>query len=237
MHPFPRSPKLLASAFRSVFVLVIATLSAACREDPTGGPVVAGTVAGIPFTVTSGQVTQALPDGPIRADAAGAVILLNDTPAGLGMSDPATLHLLTLFALQHGGTLTIGAFGSASDPFGPGTAVVVGRNGGAIDYAFYVDSAVVADSSFVPLPPVASEQQWVVTEFYADSVPGYATGSGVTMWPLNDLDPTLGDDVLGCTQGPAMSSTQLTGDRVAFRLTSGFLLAVAAVDTIVGPCI
>lgn len=213
-------------------------LCLACAEDtPTATVVTSGTLAGIPFTVESGQVTQATPDGPIRADGAGAVIVLDDSPAELGMSNPSRLHLLTLFALQHGGTLTIGAFGSASEPFGPGNAVVLGRNGSAIDYAFYVDSAVVADSSFVPRPAVAAEEQWVVTEFYADSVPGYGAGSGLTMWQLNVLDPVLGADVLGCTDGPAMSMVPMTGDRVAYRLTSGFLLGVAVADTIVGPCV
>jgi hypothetical protein len=191
----------------------------------------------VPFTVASGQVTQAAPDGPIRADGAGAVILLDDTPAALGMSNPERLHLLTLFALQHGGTITIGAFGTASEPFGPGNAVVIGRNGSTMDYAFYVDSAVVADSSFSPPPDVAAEQQWVVTEFYADSVPGHGAGSGLTMWQLNELSPALGDDVLGCADGPAMSAVPMTGDRVAYRLTAGFLIGVAVIDTIVGPCV
>jgi hypothetical protein len=210
----------------------------ACREDaPTGTVVSTGTLAGIPFTVASGQVTQASPDGPIVADGAGAVIVLDESPAELGMSNPNRLHLLTLFALQHGGTLTIGAFGTDTEPFGPGTAVVVGRNGNAIDYAFYVYSAVVADSSFFPGPPIAAEEQWVVTEFYADSVPGYGAGSGLTMWQLNELDPVLGNDVLGCTDGPAMSAVPMTGDRVAYRLTAGFLLGITVTDTIVGPCV
>jgi hypothetical protein len=153
------------------------------------------------------------------------------------MSDPRSLHLLTLVALQHGGTLTIGAFGTASDPFAAGTAVIVGRNATAIDYAFYVDSAVFADSTFVPGPAVASEEHWIATEFYADSVPGYGAGSGLAMWPLNDVDPAFGEDVLGCAGGPALSPTHLTGDRVGFRLVSGFLLAVEVVDTIIGPCV
>ncbi len=238
MPPIPRSRKPFApSARHRLAALATAALIAACSEDPTGGPVTGGTLTGVPFTVVSGQVTQAQPDGPIRADAAGAVILLDQTPAALGMSDPQTLHLLSLFALQHGGTLTLGAFGTAGDPFGSGTAVVVGRNLTAIDYAFYIDSVVVADSSVVPAPAVASEQQWIVTEFYADSVPGYVARSGITLWPLNDLAPALGSDVLGCTRGPAASARPLTGDRVAIRLISGFLISVAAVDTIVGPCV
>jgi hypothetical protein len=217
----------------------LAALSAACSEDsPTANVVSSGTIGGVGFTVQSGQVTQALPDGPIRADAAGAVILLNDTPAGLGMSNPERLHLRTLFALQHGGTVTIGAFGTASEPFASGNAVVIGRNGGTFDYAFYVDSVALSDSttSFAP-PAVAGAEQWIATEFYADSVPGYGAGSGLTMWPLNDLSPGLGDDVLGCTDGPAMSTVPMTGDRVAYRLTAGFILGVAVNDTIIGPCV
>ncbi|MSR21202.1 MAG: hypothetical protein EXR91_09525 [Gemmatimonadetes bacterium] len=114
---------------------------------------------------------------------------------------------------------------------------MIGRNQGESDYAFYVDSLVFADSSFVPQPAAANVEQWIVTEFYAENVPGYGAGSGVATWPLNDLAPAFGADVLGCTDGPAMSAALLTGDRVAYRLTSAFLTRVEVVDTIVGPCI
>lgn len=236
MRPGPRSSRRRWT-LASIAVLSPTVLFAACNDDPTSTRVTTGTLGGVPFTVVSGEVFQAFPDGPVRADVAGGEIVLDQTPAALGMSDPNRLHLLTLVALQHGGTLTIGAFGTNGDPFGPGTAVVVGRNGNAIDYAFYVDSAVFADSTFVPAPSSASEEHWIATEFYADSVPGYGAGSGVTMWGLNDVDPALGADVLGCTKGPALSPTPLTGDRVAFRLTAAFLLAVEVTDTIVGPCV
>lgn len=234
----PRSPWLRPRRpLRSIAVFSITFPLVACNDDPTSVPVTSGTLGGVPFTVVSGEVLQGSPDGPLRADALGAEILLDQTPAALGMSNPNRLHLLTLVALQHGGTLTMGAFGNAPAPFGSGTAVVVGRNGNAIDYAFYLDSAVFADSTFSPGPSMASEEHWIATEFYADSVPGYGAGSGITMWGLNDVDPALGDDVLGCTDGPAMSPTPLTGNRVAYRLTSGFLLAIQVVDTIVGPCV
>ena len=210
---------------------------AACNEEPTDVPVTAGTISGVPFTVTAGAVLQPIADGPFYVDPAGAEIVLDPSVGALGMSDSTRLHLRTQFALQHGGTMTIGAFGTPSDPFGPGTAVIIGRNGTAMDYAFYVDSAVFADSTFVPAPAAAGAEQWIVTEFYAQDVPGYGAGSGMAMWPLNDLDPALGEDVLGCTLGPAMHTATVSGNRVAYRFASGFLVGVEVVDTIVGPCV
>lgn len=207
-----------------------------CAE-PTKPPVLSGTIGGVAFTVVSGSVLQPVANGPIYADGAGAEILLDADPAALGMSDSATLHLRTQFALQHAGTITIGAFGTSSDPFGPGTAVVLGRNQLEIDYAFYVDSLLFADSLFVPSVPAVNEEHWIITEFYAADVPGHGAGSGVAMWPLDDLDPALGEDVLGCTIGPAMSAALLSGDRVAYSLRGGFIIGVEVVDTIVGPCV
>jgi hypothetical protein len=199
--------------------------------------VLAGSIGGVSFTVVSGSVLQPVPNGPIYADAAGADVVLDSDPGALGMSNPRRLHLRTQFALQHGGTLTIGAFGTSSDPLGPGTAVIIGRDQGEIEYTLYVDSLAFADSSFVPAGVAANAEHSIVTEFYAENVPGYGAGSGVTMWPLDDLAPAFGADVLGCTDGPAMSAALLTGDRVAYSLTSAFLIEVEVVDTIVGPCI
>jgi hypothetical protein len=218
-----------------VAAIAIAALSA-CSEDPTNVPVTAGTIGGIAFSVTTGAVLQPNADGPLFADGAGAVIVLEPSVGALGMSVPTRLHLRTQFALRDSGSITIGAFGTRSDPFGPGTDVRIERNGLALDYTFRVASAVFVDSTFVPLP-ASNLEQWVVTEFYAQDVPGYGAGSGVAMWPLNDLDPTLGEDVLGCTPGPAMHTATLGGDRVAYRITSGFLIGLEVVDTIVGPCV
>jgi len=208
----------------------------ACTEEPTDTRVNSGTINGVAFTVAGGELHQPAEDGPVYGDVGGALIVLDDTPAALGMTDPARLHLRVTFALRHGGTITIGAFGTAADPLGPGTAVVIGRNDIDLEYAFYVDNAVFADSAFAT-PADASLEQTVVAEFYAANVPGYAAGSGVAMWPINDLTPSLGEDVLGCSRGPAMSPNVLTGNRVAFGLGSAFILDVEVVDTIVGPCV
>ncbi len=212
-------------------------LAIAGCEEPTAPPVLSGSIGGVPFTVVSGSVLQPIQDGPIFADAAGAEVVLDSHPGALGMSDPRRLHLRTQFALQHAGTITLGAFGTTSDPFGPGTAVVIGRNQAQFEYAFYVDSLVFADSAFVPAPTAPNVEQWIVTEFYAEDVPGYGAGSGVAMWPLDDLAPTLGEDVLGCADGPAMSTAVLSGDRVAYSLRAAFIVAVEVLDTIVGPCV
>jgi hypothetical protein len=153
------------------------------------------------------------------------------------MTDPDRLHLRTTFALRHGGTITMSAFGSAADPLGSGNAVVIGRNNAQFEYAFYVDDAVFADSAFVPAPTQPDVEHTVVTEFYAQDVPGYGAGSGLAMWPLDDATPSLGEDVLGCAGGPAMTSTLPSGDRMAFALANAFILALEVVDTTVGPCI
>jgi hypothetical protein len=57
------------------------------------------------------------------------------------------------------------------------------------------------------------------------------------MWPLDDVTPSLGADVLGCTGGPAMTTTLQSGNRMAYALADAFILAVQVVDTTVGPCI
>lgn len=221
----------------SLRLACLMTLAVAGCEEPTAPPVLSGSIGGVPFTVVSGSVLQPVVDGPIFADAAGAEVVLNSDPGSLGMSDSRRLHLRTQFALQQGGTITFAAFGTSSDPFGPGTAVVIGRNQGEFEYAFYVDSLVFADSAFVPALAATNVEQWVVTEFYGEDVPGYGAGSGVAMWPLNDLDPTLGEDVLGCTDGPAMSAAVLSGDRVAYSLKGAFVIDIEVVDTIIGPCV
>ena len=232
MHPCPAARPFEASL---VAALVLAS---ACEETPTD-VVTSGTISGIPFTVASGTVKQSAADGPIVgevSDVGGALIVLEGSPAALGMSDPSRLHLRTTFALRHGGTITISAFGTAASPFGSGNAVVIGRDDAELEYAFYVDSAVFADSAFVPAPADADVEHAVVTEFYAQDVPGYGAGSGVAMWPLDDLTPSLGDDVLGCGSGPAMSMGTSSGDRVVFALAEAFILDIQVVDTVVGPC-
>ena len=212
-------------------------LAVAGCEEPTAPPVLSGEIGGVAFTVVSGSVLQPVANGPIFADSAGAEIVLDGSPGTLGMSDPRRLHLRTQFALRHGGTVAIGAFGTASDPFGPGANVLIERNQAEIEYTFYLDSTVFADSFFAAPPAGANAEHVIVTEFYAEVVPGYGAGSGVAMWPLNDVDPAVGADVLGCADGPAMSAALLTGDRVAYSLREGFIIGIEVVDTIVGPCI
>ena len=89
----------------------------------------------------------------------------------------------------------------------------------------------------MPAPDDPNVEHTVVTEFYAQEVPAYGTGSGLTMWRLDDLTPAAGEDVLGCSRGPAMSARTLSGDRMAFALADAFILGVEIVDTTVGPCI
>jgi hypothetical protein len=226
---------------RSCFLVPCVTLllgAVACDEAPTD-VVTSGTISGIPFTVVSGVVKQATDDGPILGEvtgSSGALIVLEGDPAALGMTDPERLHLRTTFALRHGGTLTMSGFGTSADPLASGNAVVIGRNNSQFEYAFYLDSAAVTDSAFVPAPADPNVEHTVVTEFYAQDVPGYGAGSGLTMWRLDDLTPSRGADVLGCVSGPAMSTRMLSGDRMAFALAEAFILAVEVVDTIVGPC-
>ena len=129
------------------------------------------------------------------------------------------------------------AFGTSSDPLGSGNGVVIGRNNTRFEYAFYVDDALFADSAFVPAPSDPDVEHTVATEFYAQDVPGYGAGSGLTMWRLDDSTPSAGEDVLGCARPAAMSTTPRTGNRMAFALTQAFILEIEVVDTAVGPCI
>jgi len=215
----------------------------ACKSDSTNLPVqvTSGTMSGVAFHVTAGTVYQSTPDGPIHADSLGATVVLDEAPAGLGMTDPERLHLRTHFALSNHGSLQIAAYGSEGDEIDSGLSVLLDRVGGQINYGFFVSdsgSTPVADSSFDPPPSDASHEQWVATEFYAQDVPGYGAGSGITMWPLTEDEtvPTSGGDVLGCTAGPVTQSTTYDGDRVAYLLRSAFIVGVDVVDSIVGPC-
>jgi len=226
---------------RGVSVALLLLLgAAACDRQPVGLvllPVVSGTIDGHAFTVTGGTMFQARPDGPLYADASGGRVVFTEDPAGLGMSDPDLLQLRTQFALSDGGSLQVAAFGTAGAEFTSGLWVLLARDGAAINYDFVLGGTSFADSAFFPPPPIPSAELWVVTEFYADSVPGYPAGeSGIAMWELEDLTPTFNEDVLRCDPGPATDPTPAPGDRVGYALQSAWVLAVEVVDQVVGPC-
>jgi hypothetical protein len=217
-----------------LLLAAVLAVTTACQEDPVTTTVNTGTIGGVPFTVFDGMLHQTAEDGPVLGDFTGALLVLDQSPAELGMSDGRRLHLRTTFALRHGGQIVMAAFGPNADPLGPGTGVRMGRNNARFEYVVYVTTTPFLDSLFIPAD--ASIEHTVVTEFYADSVPGYGAGSGMAMWPLDDLTPSSGEDVVGCSRGPAMSSVAtLPGDRIAYRLADAFILAVEVVDTIVGP--
>ena len=217
-------------------LLIAAFALTACNEDPPTGPVSSGTITGVAFTVRSGSVFQPEADGPIRGES-GAVVVLDLDPAGLGMSDPDKVHLVTGFALPNGASLTISGFGTSADPLGSGASVTITRSGFDFDYQFRLEGAPFAGALFDPQPPSASDVHWISTEFYADSVPGYDSGtSGAAAWNIDDLDPAFGDDVLGCSAGPALQVGVLGGNRIAYELSSAFIVSVEVVDTIIGPC-
>jgi hypothetical protein len=210
----------------------------ACNSTtaPTPRAVTSGSVTGVAFHVTQGVVYQVDADGPIKADSVGAVIVLDQTPAGLGMSDPKRLHLRTQFALSNHGSLRIAAFGTTGDELNSGVWAALERESGAVGYELHLSSptAFAGDVFTPPLPDIP----WVATEAYAQDVPGYGAGSGITMWQLSEQDdsPVFGADVLGCTNGPAAQMATLSGDRVAYSMSLAFIVAIEVVDTIVGPC-
>jgi len=222
--------------------LFLAASLAACNDGPTLVellPITGGTVGGIPFTVLSGSVFQSRPDGPIYAPMSGGQILLTGTPSSLGMSDPNRLQLRARVALAHGGDVLISAFGDGGTNLDPGLSVTVLRDAGKILYELRSDGALLADSTFVPDPPIPSAELWVVSEFYAEDVPGYGAGqSGIALWPLDDVTPALGDDVLGCTAGPAIDAGNThPGEAVSLFFTDSWIVSLDVVDQIVGPCV
>jgi hypothetical protein len=229
------------SPLRRPLAWLLAAALLACNDSPNElelEPISFGTIGGTSFVVTSGTVYQATTDGPIYADSTGGRITFDQDPAGLGMSDPDRLHLRTELALPNGGSLEIGAFAVSGTLFADALRVVLRRDAGQIEYEFHLGGSLFADSLFVPAPTIPSAVQWVVTEFYAQDVPGYGAGqSGITMWGLDDLTPTAGGDVLGCTAGPAIQGSTLSGDRVGYELRSAWIVSVDVVDEIVGPCV
>jgi hypothetical protein len=233
MHPALRSPRRLLGG-------LLAAAALACDDEPSGPtlqPVTSGTIGGLAFTVTGGTIYQVGADGPLYADDTGGQLLFDGGAAALGTSDADLLHVRSQFAIADGGSLQISAFGDAGSPFNTGIGIALIRGGTGIFYEFRFGGAVAADSTFVPEPQFPGAEQWVVTELYADSVPGYGAGqSGAAMWPLDDLTPAAGADVLGCVAGPATDPTPLAGDPVGYALDGAWLLAVDVVDQIVGPC-
>lgn len=233
----PRTTPRIAS-----LVLASTVALGACNSNATDLPtqVTSGTITGVGFRVISGTVYQLSPDGPIRGDSLGATIVLDQPPAALGMSDPDLLQLRTQFAISNLGSLQIAAFGNEGDEIASGLSVLLDRSGDEISYRFYLSDlggTPFADSAFAP-PANAAGELWVTTEFYAQDVPGYGPGAGITMWPLADQEtpPVFTDDVLGCADGPAVQATTLDGDRVAYVLTSAFVVGIEVVDSIIGPC-
>jgi hypothetical protein len=208
----------------------------ACEEDPTD-EVTSGTINGVAFSVVSGTVLQPVADGPIYAPAPGALVTLDEDPAGLGMSNPDHLHLRTRFAISNGGSLSIAGFGTTADPIGTGATLTLTRDLLEFDYVVRLNGAMVADDRFAPRPAEAGVEHWIVTEFYADDVPGYGSGnSGATFWPIDDESPAFATDVLGCAPGPALEAATLAGSRIAYELSEAFVTAISVVDTIIGPC-
>jgi hypothetical protein len=234
----PRSRRRLALlGLAAVLALGACTSS----TDVSPSPVTSGTINGVAFHVTGGTIYQPEPDGPIYGDSAGGAIVLDQTPAGLGMTDPARLQLRTLFTAADSGSLRIAAFGNAGDELESGLSVFLEPTASGIDYRFYLDGTANAPNADTTLASLASpgSERWVVTEFYAQDVPGYGAGSGITVWPVTGQEtaPVSGDDVLGCAAGPAMKATTLNGSQVAYEVASSWIVAVEAIDSIVGPCI
>lgn len=221
--------------------LLVPTLLATCDDEPNSlelTPVTSGTISGIPFTVSGGTVYQVGSDGPLYADATGGQIVFDEGPAGLGMSDPDLLHVRTHFALSADGSLQLGAFGDAGSEFDTGVTVALNRvTGAGIVYELRFGGALVADTTLDPQPQFINAEHWVVTELYADSVPGAPAGeAGAALWPINDLTPQASEDVLGCGVDPSTDPNPLTGEAVGYALDDAWLLEVEVVDQIVGPC-
>ena len=234
-HPTLRRSRPLLGA------LAASMLLAACEDEPAGQqltPVTFGTIGGIPFTVRGGTVYQFGDNGPLFADETGGEIVFDENPVELGMSDPDLLHVRTYFAVSQDGSLGIAAFGEAGSPFDSGVRIDLGRDEEeGFVYELRVAGALLADSSFASQPPIPSGEQWIVTELYADSIPGFPAGeAGAALWPLNDLTPSAGEDVLGCGLEPAADASPRAGDAVGFALEGAWLLDVEIHDQIAGPC-
>jgi hypothetical protein len=230
-----------ARSGRALLIASILWAGLGCNDGPAElelEQVISGTIDGIPFTVTGGTVYQAGADGPLRADATGGQILFDDGPLGLGMSDAGLVHLRTYFAISDGGSIHIAGFGQPGSEFNTGVTVTLERvpTVGFV-YELRFAGGVVADSTLSPQPPLPGGEHWVVTELYADSVPGFPSGqAGAALWPIDDLSPAASEDMLGCASEPSMSSTPLTGSAVGYVLEAAWLLEVEVVDLIVGPC-
>lgn len=225
---------------RLTVTITALALLAACDDEPSGPSLTAvtsGTIGGIPFTVTGGTVYQIGADGPVRADSTGGRIELDRTPAELGMSDPDLLHVRTYFAIAQGGSLGIGAFGDPADPFGTGVSIEIARTAVGFVHELRFGGSLSADSTFAAQPVAPGAEQWLVTELYADSVPGAPAGAaGAALWPLDDLTPTAAEEILGCRAEPSTDPTPLTGEAVGYALDDAWLLDVEIVDQVVGPC-
>ena len=239
IHLLHNSGAWIASLRSALFV--VASFLAACGSSDGGagggGPtaVTSGTIGGLPFTVVSGTLYQDTTDGPVRGDAGGATLALDDNTAALGMSDPLNLRLDWEFRLEAGGLIRAMAFDTSASLFSGALGFEIARAGVDFDYRF--DMTVVSDitGTFSPGPADPNGTTFIVTEFYGVDAPGYGAGSsGITAWPLDDMAPAFNTDILSCPAG--VQTANLTNTEVGYFLQSAVLVSVTPVDDIVGPC-
>lgn len=222
--------------------LVLVLASTSCDTSINGQigpntPITSGTIGGLGFTVVEGTLFQPDPDGPVFAELQGGVIVFDEPPEGLGMSEPGILQIRTEFALANGGSLEVAAFGPSDDLVDGGLALRLSRSAGNMSYDFRLSGASFASGTFDPPPANPDGAQWLVAEFYAENVPGYGSDrSGITAWNLNDTEPAFNTDLLSCDPGPAMQEVALGEDRVGYRLVAALLISVEVVDPVIGPC-
>ena len=75
--------------------------------------------------------------------------------------------------------------------------VSLDRFGTDLVYEFWLSGTTFEDGMFDSTPTGPGADHWVVTEFYAQMVPGYSGArSGLTMWDLDDLSPAFNTDLL-----------------------------------------
>lgn len=219
---------------RSVIVATLTfALSACWLFGPR--PVESGTIDGLGFRVVSGTIFQDEDDGPLYAAEEGGLIVLDDAPAALGMTDPNNLRLDWSFTLADGGEIEARAYGASSSSFAGALGFRLVRSGSAIGYTYDLTTEADLTGSADLGTSGAGDTFAIVTEFYAVDPPGYGSGSsGMTVWSLGDTSPAFNTDILGCPA--AVQTGTLADQEVGFRLTNARLESITAVDTIVGPC-
>jgi hypothetical protein len=197
-----------------------------------GAAVSSGTLGGKSFSVIYGTVTQSAADGPITADAEGALIAFDDAISTWGLSDNTRTRVQFGFTMQDEGSITVMGFGQSLNGYVNGLRVILLRDGADVDYATLFGTTNPAGGTASPAPADAAGAMTLTAEFFTGTVPGYGSDiAAIELWHPDDPTAAFCDDIAR----PKDSSFVTDGDELGVLFISATLNSLTTDDP-VGPC-